>query len=138
MSATVALVLSICSAVLAAFAFGFSVMKHQSEIQQSMDARARQSWDKYLSLAFEHPDLTETPGDRIPRKRYEQYEFFVYRFLTVADEVLSCRPKSEHWQKQVTSQIMYHAEYLKTWEITDWESFDQPLRNVVSKVFPNA
>ena len=79
--------------------------------------RAFDAYNAYLKECFDHPDLATGRID-IPEKygdgtkRFFQYEWFVARLLSAAEQILDIAGDDVEWKKTIKVQLEKHAAYL--------------------------
>ncbi len=109
LSAAIGLIIASIAACL-----GYIQIRAGKETQR--EAVARQTYNEYLKLAIQYPNLAagNQPTDPL---EFESYEWFVSYMLNACEQILLFEPNSPEWQFCVRAQLDYHRHYLTN---NDW------------------
>jgi hypothetical protein len=77
-------------------------------------ARARSVWARHLTLALDHPQLTEMTAD----PANPLYRVYMASFLTASDEILALDP-SDHWRDTLMRHMAPHRDFLASADAHD-------------------
>ncbi|HXE85398.1 MAG TPA: hypothetical protein VN524_01210 [Hyphomicrobiaceae bacterium] len=126
--AALALLTAIAGACIA-----FGQYRNASILQR--EATAQQTYDQYLRLSFEHPDLAAAEvGDSTLAR--EKYGWFVSIMLNAGERILLQVPDDKEWGRAVRSQVAYHCMYLKGSEFQSKLAchYSPQIREIVQKI----
>jgi hypothetical protein len=106
----------------AALVVGYCYYRSNLRFQRKLNAR--QTYRRYLELAFEHPDLAE-PNDKdfaaipVNTEKYHQYEWFVFILLSACGEIIASLGKDfgGRWKATLLTQLGFHDKYFSE---NDW------------------
>lgn len=101
--------------IIAFFALVFAIIQILSSRNEARRATAYASYQSYLNLCFEHPqlargtkvDITSDPAT------YSKYRWFIAQMLFCFEQVLDAEPNSDTWNEAIKSQLKRHAWHLE-------------------------
>lgn len=102
--------------IIAFLALVFAIIQILSSRNEARRTTAYASYQNYLNLCFEYPELAR--GSKVDITRdpatYSQYRWFIAQMLFSFEQVLDAEPNSHTWDEAIKSQLRRHLWHLET------------------------
>jgi hypothetical protein len=113
--------------IIAFLALVFAIIQILSSRNEARRSTAYASYQNYLNLCFQHPELARGSEVDITSNptTYSKYRWFIAQMLFCFEQVLDAEPNSCTWNEAIKSQLerhTWHLEVSKSVARKEWSS----------------